>query len=251
MRLLLYLLKGESNMSFFKKLFAREDLPPEEKEKLEREKEEKKRLREAEYQAKQEEKRKQEEAEQLLMEKYFGTKTGFLNKLNFSTYKKTILYFEQNIKLDEEEILAAILAEYDKTKKREIKGMLIATSERLVFVTNGIGHGQLVEIFEYHKMNGISYARDGLASKELLIDYGRSRKIFDDIIDDDQFKKFLNIITNKMNETKKNQSRKTSKSSTNKEINKYDLLSKVAKLHEQGILSDEEFQKEKEKILNS
>lgn len=234
-------------MNFFKKLLAREDLPPEERERMIKEKEEKKKQREAEQQARQQKKQARKEAEKQLMEKYFGTNSGLINKMNFSLYKNAILYFEQHIKYPDEEVLISIPAEYDKTKKREIKGMLIATSDRLVFVTNGIGHGQFVEIFEYHKMNGIALAPDGFSQKELLIDYGRTRKIFDDIDDNHQFKIFLNTVTNKMNEAKRNL---TTRKSTKKE-DKYDLLAKIAKLHEQGILTDEEFQKEKEKILNS
>lgn len=234
-------------MNFFKKLLAREDLPPEEKERMIKEKEEKQKQREAEQLARQQKKQARKEAEKQLMEKYFGTNSGLINKMNFSIYKSAILYFEQHIKYPDEEVLISIPAEYDKTKKREIKGMLIATSDRLVFVTNGIGHGQFVEIFEYQKMNGIALAPDGFSQKELLIDYGRTRKIFDDIDNNHQFKIFLNTVMDKMNEAKRNPATRK----TTKKEDKYDLLAKIAKLHEQGILADEEFQKEKEKILNS
>lgn len=138
------------------------------------------------------------------MEKYFGKSTGFFNKMNFSLYKSTISHFEKDIKSPDEEVLIAIPAEYDKTKKREIKGMLIATSHRLIFVTHGIGQGEYSEIFEYKKIIRISLAPDGLGQKELLIVYGRSRKIFDDIVNDERFKNFLNTVRNKINEMKRN-----------------------------------------------
>jgi CRISPR/Cas system-associated exonuclease Cas4 (RecB family) len=226
-------------MSFFKKLFGQEDLPPEEKARVLAEKEEKRRQKEA--------------AEMQLMEKYFGKSSGMFNKMNFSVYKLAIYYFENNIKRTSEEILAAIPAEYDKTKKREIKGMLIATSERLVFVTSGIGHGEFSEVLEYHKMNGISLAADGFTQKELLIDYGRSRKVFDDIVNDDKFKNFINIVRNKINEAKRKPAPKKAKTkpSAPPQISKYEQLSQIAKLRDQGVLTEEEFQREKEKILNS
>ena len=171
--------------------------------------------------------------------------------MNFSVYKRAILQFENNLKMDGEQVLAAIPAEYDKTKKREIKGMLIATDQRLIFVTSGIGHGEFSEILEYKRMNGISLAPDGLGQKELLIDYGRSRKIFDDIVNDKRFNIFLNIVRDKINEAKRNPTtRRTTQAKPQKTEDKYELLEKIAKLHKQGILTDEEFQAEKQKILN-
>lgn len=240
--------KGRIVLSFFKKFLGQEDVSPEEKEKTLLIKEEKRQRREVEYQIGQQQKKEKEVADAQLMEKYFGKSTGFFNKMNFSLYKRTISYFEKNIKSPDEEVLIAIPAEYDKTKKREIKGMLIATSHRLIFVTSGIGHGEFSEILEYKKMNGISLAPDGLGQKELLIDYGRSRKIFDDIVNDERFKNFLNTVRNKINEIKRNPVPR--KTTPTKSENKYELLEQIAKLHEQGILTDEEFQKEKNKILN-
>jgi hypothetical protein len=240
-------------MSFFKKILGQEYVSEETKEKALAEKEAKRKQREAEYQTAQKRKQEKQTAEMHMMEKYFGKSTGFFNKMNFSVYKKAIIYFEQHIQNPNEEVLISIPAEYDKTKKREIKGMLISTSDRLLFVTSGIGHGEYAESFEYRKMNGISLAPDGFAQKELLIDYGRSRKVFDDIVNDDQFKTFLNTVRNKMNESKRTASpaKKTNSKSTSKSENKYDQLAQIAKLRDQGILTEEEFQKEKEKILNS
>ena len=239
-------------MNFFKKLLGRENLPPEEKEKVIAEQEEKKKQREDENQARQLQKQQQQEFEMQLMEKYFGKNSGFLNKVNFSVYKGAIHHFESNIKMDDEQVLAAIPAEYDKTQKREIKGMLIATEYRLLFVTSGIGHGEFSEILEYKRMNGISLAPDGLGQKELLIDYGRSRKVFDDIVNDQRFNHFLNIVRDKINEAKRKPvPRRTTQARPQKTEDKYELLEKIAKLHEQGILTKEEFQMEKDKILNS
>lgn len=240
-------------MSFFKKLLGQEDLPPEEKARVLAEKEEKRRQKEAALQASQRQKQEKQAAEMQLMEKYFGKSSGMFNKMNFSVYKLAIYYFENNIKRTSEEVLAAIPAEYDKTKKREIKGMLIATSERLVFVTSGIGHGEFSEVLEYHKMNGISLAADGFTQKELLIDYGRSRKVFDDIVNDDKFKYFINIVRNKINEAKRKPAptKARTKQSAPPQVSKYEQLSQIAKLRDQGVLTEEEFQREKEKILNS
>jgi len=239
-------------LSFFKKLLGQEYVSQEEKEKARLIKEEKRQQREAEYQIAQQRKREKQAADMQLMEKYFGKSSGFFNKVNFSLYKSTIFHFENSIKSPDEKVLIAIPAEYDKTKKREIKGMLIATSHRLIFVTSGVGHGEFSEIFDYRKMNGISLAPDGFAQKELLIDYGRSRKIFDDIVNDDQFKQFINVVRGKMNESKQITGTRQVKSKTAAPSDdKYEKLSQIAKLRDQGVLTEEEFQIEKQKILNS
>lgn len=239
-------------LSFFKKLLGQDYVSLEEKEKAIIVKEEKRQQREVEYQIAQQQKKKKQAADMKLIEKYFGKSAGFFNRVGFSLYKSTIIHFEKYIKSSDEEVLIAIPAEYDKTKKREIKGMLIATSHRLIFVTNGIGHGEFTEAFDYRKMNGISLAPDGFAQKELLIDYGRTRKIFDDIANDDQFKQFLKVVRSKINESK----RVTGISKTKNKVAahsdaKYEKLAQVAKLRDQGVLTEEEFQIEKQKILNS
>lgn len=167
-------------LSFLKKLLGQDDLSPEEKEE--------KKLTEIQ-----------------LMEKYFGKSTGFFNKLNLSLYRTTIQYFEDFVINTDEEVLSAILAEYDTYGTAEdIKGLLIATSQRLVFVTNSIEHGKITEIFEYHKINRMALAPDELGQKEFLIYYGDARKKFDDILNDDHFKNFLQIVRKKIQEARAN-----------------------------------------------
>ncbi|MGD6973004.1 SHOCT domain-containing protein [Rossellomorea aquimaris] len=117
------------------------------------------------------------------------------------------------------------------------------------------GSNQYIEEFEYSKMKGISLERDGFASKELYIDYGRGRKKFDDIIDDDIFKAFLTIVNGKIAEYRnKPQARKkanaSAKTSVDTTDDKYKQLERIAELKEKGILTEEEFQAEKKKILN-
>ncbi|AVO22621.1 PH domain-containing protein [Aeribacillus composti] len=246
--------------SFFKKLLAIEDMSPEEREKIENERREKQAIREKELRELEEKRRKIKEAKLAEQEakeiyerekilKFFGSNTS-KDQSNYSVYKTTLAYIEENILLDDETILVTIPSEYDKTKNREIKGVLVATDQRLIFATSGIGFGEFVEIFEYQKINGHTVSSDGFFRRELMIDYGRSRKIFDDISDDGNFDKLLDIIRNKSNEFKKiKQTKRTPK--TDKSEDKYDKLERLGKLYEQGYLTDEEFQKEKEKILNS
>jgi hypothetical protein len=252
--------KEKKKGSFFKKLLAIEDMSPEEREKIENERREKQAIREKELRELEEKRRKIKEAKLAEQEakeiyerektlKFFGSNTS-KDQTNYSVYKTTLAYIEENILFDDETVLVTVPAEYDKTKNREIKGVLVATDQRLIFATSGIGFGEFVEIFEYQKINGHTVSSDGFFRRELMIDYGRSRKIFDDISGDGNFDKLLDIIRNKSNEFKKiKQTKRTPK--TDKSEDKYDKLERLGKLYEQGYLTDEEFQKEKEKILNS
>ncbi|MBB5356688.1 hypothetical protein HNR43_002700 [Anoxybacillus mongoliensis] len=232
-------------MSFFKKLLGITDMTEEEKAALQKKQQEKER-KIAEKERRANEKKQKELA---LQEKYIGT--GFGKSFSFAIYKPTIQYFEDFVLRHDENVLHSIPAEYDKTKKREIKGLLIATDQRLVFVSSGVGYGQFFEEFDYKKINGIAHANDGLLEKEIYIDMGRSRKKFDDITPDERFKNFVSIVMDQIH-TARNTSRTiTKKTSSTHSTEKYELLEKISKLKEQGILTEEEFQREKEKILNS
>lgn len=245
-------------MSFFKKLLGIYDKSPEELEvtriKKEQKQIEKKKLeekRKIEF----EEKRRASEAkkamDQALQEKYIGP--GLRKGFDFSIYKGTIQYFESTVLRADEIVLLSIRAEYDKTKKQEIKGLLIATDQRLVFVSSGAGFGQYFEEFDYRKMNGISHVNDGLFEKEIYIDLGRSRKKFDDIIPNERFNEFVEVVMQQINISRNIPKVTRAQNTVTKatKVDKYESLEKIAKLKEQGILTEEEFQTEKEKILNS
>ncbi|MEK3974709.1 PH domain-containing protein [Psychrobacillus sp. FSL K6-1267] len=229
-------------MSFWKKILGNEDLSSEKKDEVLRQQALKKR-----------DKERINDENRKLQEKYLGT--GFGTGFNYSLYKNTILYFEQVILMPDEYVLSSISAEYDKTKKREIKGLLVATNLRLVFVTRGIGFGEFFEEFNYKKINGISLAPDGFGQRELLIDYGRSRKVFDDITNNKRFTEFLTTVREKINEARQNSTLSAKKTvpkpSSKSNEDRYTQLEKIAQLRDQGILSQTEFNKEKEKILNS
>lgn len=232
-------------MSFFKKILGTHNKTSEEIEAERSKKEEKQRAHEA-----------KKAIDKALQEKYIGL--GFGKGLDFSLYKGTIQYFESTVLRSDEIVLHSIKAEYDKTKKREIKGLLIATNQRLIFVSSGVGFGQYLEEFDYRKMNGIAQANDGFFEKEIYIDLGRSRKKFDDIIPDERFKEFVAVVMQQINVARNTpKDTRTQKITNNgtatevKKVDKYEALEKIAKLKEQGILTEEEFQTEKEKILNS
>jgi hypothetical protein len=252
-------------MSFWKKIIGQTELTVEEKAKKEKEQQEKKRRKEieAKYQQEQAEKRREEKriekekrkaAELKKVERFFGPDPGMGKKVTYSAYKPTFEYVDKHVLRRDERVLGVIQAEFDKNKKTEIKGILIAAEEKLIFaLVRGSGH--YLEEFDYSKMKGISLKRDGLLSKELYIDYGRGRKKFDDIVDDLDFKAFLKAVNGKIAEFRnKPASKPASKATTTAttsetSVDKYKQLERIAELKEKGILTEEEFQAEKQKIL--
>ena len=190
-------------------------------------------------------------AKDLLIAQYFG-EVNLTNRMNFSAYKHAVRYFEQELKLQDEQVLAAVTT---KMTVKKMTGILVATSHRLVFVANGMVHGRYFEVLEYDQMRGIGLSADGLTQTKLSIPYGDSTIIFEDIFDDDHFKYFYQIVQNQMSEARKKavSSIITVKTiqSTDRTDSKYERLAQIAKLRDQGILTEEEFQREKEKILNS
>lgn len=249
-------------MSFFKKMLGREELTPEEQQKrLEesrRKQAEKEKVREAakiEAEKLREERRiekQRKQAEQLKrVERFFGPNPGFSSKTAYFAYQDTFEYLQDILLSPDENVLALIQAEFDKTQKREIKGLLVATDIRLIFAFVR-GHNQYIEEFSYSKMQGISLKSDGFTQKELYIDYNRGRKKFDDILDTKEFKIFLDVVRKQIAaHTGGQRSTKVKQQTSNENKDKYAQLERVASLRDQGILSEEEFQQEKQKILNS
>ncbi|MGG1685559.1 SHOCT domain-containing protein [Pseudalkalibacillus sp. NRS-1564] len=250
-------------MSFWKKIVGQTELTPEEKANREAVQQEKKRKREEEAKRFKEEQDRKREQKRIEKERkkavelksigrFFGPDPSMGNKITYAAHKEIFEYVERHLIADDENVLGVIQAEYDKTKKREIKGMLFATEVK-VFFAFVRGNNQFIEEFDYSKMKGISLARDGFTSKELYIDYGRGRKKFDDIIDDGNFKSFLSVVNAKIAQSRNqpvSKERSNFKSNNPDTTDKYKQLEHIGKLKDKGILTEEEFQQEKQKILN-
>ncbi|MGE7672942.1 PH domain-containing protein [Lysinibacillus sp. NPDC094403] len=212
-------------MSFFKKIMGTFEKTPE---------------RQAVIDAK--ERTKQEDIQQ--REKYVGTS---LYRMNYAFYKPTIHYFESTVQLANEIVLSSLPAEYDFGNS-EKKGLLIATNMRVVFVAKK-GIIQFYKSFHYNYMEGIFLASDGIAQKELTIHTPPLRTTFDDILNDDRLKKFIDVVQKQMQDSKDNRRMTNDKKKLSTSVDPYGDLEKIANLRDKGILTEEEFLEEKKKIL--
>jgi hypothetical protein len=100
--------------------------------------------------------------------------------------------FEKN-----EKGLSFIYCEFDKSRKKEIKGYLIATNKRVLFLTKDL---TFMDKFRYQTIINVTWFKDGLLERGLYIQYGKRRLEFDEIYDFEQMKRVGNLILTKASE---------------------------------------------------
>jgi hypothetical protein len=92
-----------------------------------------------------------------------------------------------------ENALTFIFCEFDKSSKREIKGYLIPTNKRVLFVTKSF---TFMDKFRYQTIINVNCFKDGLLERGLRAQYGKRRLEFDEMFYQEQMKKVGNIILN-------------------------------------------------------
>lgn len=132
--------------------------------------------------------------------------------------------------------------------------LLTLTDKRLIFLDKGLLFGLRQEIIPLSKVNAVS-GETGLFFGSIYITDGAGTRKIENV-----WKKTVKNFTNKVQEaldalntsSKKDSLTDDAKQSyTSKEQDRYDRLEKLAGLKEKGILTQEEFDTEKAKILNS
>ena len=127
-------------------------------------------------------------------------------------------------------------------------GILVATNKRLIFIDKGLVFGLKVEDFPYDKISSIQYSTGLLLGKLTIFASGNKAVI--DNVEKKRVRIFGDFVRNKISskntvETPTNQSQQ--KTDTSDDI--VSKLERLAKLKEQGILTEKEFIQQKQKIL--
>lgn len=118
------------------------------------------------------------------------------SQYEFNEVKKNKTFFQllpQRVLEQNEKALTFIFCEYDKSSKKEIKGYLIPTNKRVLFLTKDLNH---MEKFRYQTIINVNSYKDGIFERELRIQYGKRKLEFDEIFDQEQMKKVGNTILN-------------------------------------------------------
>lgn len=126
-------------------------------------------------------------------------------------------------------------------------GILVGTNKRLIFVDKGLIFGLKVEDFPYEKISSTQY-QTGLLFGKLTIFTSGNKAIIDNV-------PILNVRTfgdwvrNKISNPP--QSETAQNTTTNiATVDIADQIEKLGKLREKGLLSDEEFNTQKKKLLD-
>lgn len=176
-----------------------------------------------------------------LLTKWTGSKPTEKLELDFHVYKESMLYAQRNILDNNENVLAFIGADYGKLETYKIAGILLITDNRLLYVHKD-RKSQFKQEWKFNKINGVTESGFPLKYHEFQIEIGKSKVVFHRVKKKDRYIEFIKILQDKINNPTTTQP---------KGNNKYSLLEQIAKLKEQGILTEEEFKQEKEKILNN
>ena len=131
-------------------------------------------------------------------------------------------------------------------------GILVATNSRLIFVDKGLIFGLKVEDFPLDKITSIQYSTGILLGK--LTIFASGNKAIIDNVDKVQVRVFGDFVRNKISAESSEEPVKTDFSANENVQNQDDIVSKLerlAKLKEQGVLTEEEFLELKKKLLAS
>ena len=122
-------------------------------------------------------------------------------------------------------------------------GILVATDKRLLFVDKGLFFGLKIEDFGLDKVSSIQYEGGLLLADIKIMASGNLAKITH--VDKTKAREFCEKVRSKLSETKI-----SSVSVVQGQVDVIEQLRKLATLKEQGFLTDDEFDSQKKKLLN-
>ncbi|HET7657513.1 MAG TPA: PH domain-containing protein [Bacillales bacterium] len=141
---------------------------------------------------------------------------------------------------DDEEVEKIASARID-----DMSGVLAATGHRLVFVRKGLFSSETYfEDFPYEKIQSIHYKMARPTHTLSVVTLGRTVDLTGIPTDEEVLIDLVKFIQKKIEDFS------TSTSSNPSQADWVSQLEKLAKLKEQGILSEEEFQEQKDKLLD-
>jgi hypothetical protein len=157
--------------------------------------------------------------------------------VSFAPFRKDIQELPR-ILWEDEKIEKIIQGRYGKGH-----GVMVATNKRVIFISKGFG-GRVAD-FPYDTISDIQY-EIGLVFCDITINTSGDYAIIQNIPKNDvkNFAEFLKAKIKGINESKQ-------PSSDSDSDDVFVKIEKLAKLREKGILSEEEFSEQKQKLLSS
>ena len=175
-----------------------------------------------------------------------------LTLIEIQSQIKNLAGFESFLGRKEIKELPSILWEDEKVENiiqgtyNNGNGVLVATNIRLVFVDKGLLFGLKVEDFPYDKISSIQY-ETGILMGKLTIFTSGNKAIIDNVVKT-KVRVFGDSVRAKIS-TPKEVSNNIPQTINPQPIDIADQLERLAKLKTQGVLTEEEFLQQKNKLL--
>ena len=112
----------------------------------------------------------------------------------YNEVKRNLGYFQSLAHMvlePDEQGITFVQCEFDKTKKREMRGFLLVTSKRVLFVDY---NRTVIQKCRYQTIRNVTWFKDGLLERGLHIQYGVKRLEFDEMFDQSQMMRVGNQI---------------------------------------------------------
>ncbi|WNS73690.1 excalibur calcium-binding domain-containing protein [Bacillus sp. DTU_2020_1000418_1_SI_GHA_SEK_038] len=125
------------------------------------------------------------------MEKWIGKRPTIGQKALVSKYERLLVQAQNTIISSTEKVLKVIEAECDKKSGRELDGVLILTSDSIIFMSK-----REHMVYKYSQISDIDVRNDGKDKHEwqITLKIGRSKRIFDDIKKNDDSQEFIETL---------------------------------------------------------
>lgn len=173
-----------------------------------------------------------------------NNKTGMKNLIGTVSPKYQFAFLEKQLLKDEYAICCFVLQinEFSITSKNNVSGAL--TNKRLIISKNNIVKNEIISI-SINNINDI-YIKNKIVQSFLIID--TLKETIELTGNREYVENTYKLLHESLNEVKNNLI--TNDTEPLNTTSKYDELSKIKELLDNGILTQEEFNTEKEKILN-
>ena len=125
--------------------------------------------------------------------------------------------------------------------------LITLTDKRIIFLDKGMIYGLKQSIVELDKVNAVS-GSTGLVFGTITITDGANDRLIKNV-----WKKTVKNFTNKVHEAleARKSPQQAVQQTQDKEVDPYEQLEKIAGLKDKGIISEEEFETQKKKILEA
>lgn len=115
-------------------------------------------------------------------------------------YRNAIRYAEQQVLTPDESILASIAVQADPQFHQHMYGLLVATSERLLFITSSPHYGSFFDVYPYYTLERLSMRRG--RKTEIALRFRRMEKIYIVPFTDERLSTFRHVVRTNIQQSK-------------------------------------------------